>query len=83
MVEVEAIRGFVHGGRRMIGDRFDVSPREASLLASKSLVMILGADDPPVPAAGERQPASPAAPVSPNPIAEPRKRGRPRKTVAG
>ena len=82
MVEVQALKGFVHGGRRMIGDRFFVSPHDAKLLAAKALVFIETEgiiESNPTPAAGENSAVSPAAPVSPSPIAAPRKRGRPRK----
>ena len=82
MVEVVALKGFVHGGRRMVGDRFLVSPHDAKLLAAKALVFIeiegiIESD--PTPAAGENSAVSPAAPVSQNPTVALRKRGRPRK----
>ena len=69
----------------MVGDRFSVSPHEAKLLASKSLVLIETEDvleENPTAAAGEKSSVSPAAPALPNPTAKPPKRGRPRKKIA-
>lgn len=75
MIEVEALQAFEHGGARHRGDRFTASPKVAQALADKRLVRLVEDAARPRPAAGATSSASPAAPVSPQTIAQSSKRG--------
>jgi AT hook motif. len=88
MKQVQALRGFIHGEPRKRNERFSVTNQTAAELEQKGLVRILSDEGPteetPSTADVEKSSASPAAPVSPQTIANTsgngaRKRGRPRK----
>lgn len=79
MTDVIAKRRFAHNGRRVVGERFPVSPGAAKDLARRGLVEIV--EEAPVPpvSGGVRSSASPADPLSPQTTAEPSKRGKAKK----
>jgi len=85
MIEVRALRSFEHSGRRVRGDRFHVTEKQAAQLAFKGLVAAMASEvESPPTADGEPSSASPAAPASPQATSSvsaggAKKRGRPKK----
>ncbi|HCF3422278.1 TPA: hypothetical protein ACJYA9_000802 [Pseudomonas aeruginosa] len=82
MVLVTATTGFDHGGRRKLGEEFDVSPQQAAALKRKGLVTYDENQVDPDPAAGEKSSASQVAPVSPQTTAKQSGRGAKKKQAA-
>lgn len=81
-IEVIALSGFDHDGRRRCGDTFRVSQVQALALKKSGLVRLSTDPAPanpgtpgPTPAAGSKPSASPAAQASPKQTAKPRAGG--------
>jgi hypothetical protein len=74
-MEVTALRRFVHNGRRVVGEKFEVSDPVGRELIRRGLVREGAIPANPTPTAGARPSASPADPVSLQTTAPPSKRG--------